>query len=336
MFSQQWVGVWFNGLALAIVAIATELGFVSEFWWGFSYLDYPRPQYCLFLVIGLVFSLFLRQPWEIKSWFLLGLIPLFINGYLIAPLLIPIRTLNQTAIPNSQRLQVLHITSDHKNPDAHQPIQFIQAKQADVVSVLEITPHTLPQFQAGLSSYQLVAAEPRTNSHGSAWFVSKAALARGVQFVVSEVIHLPADSDRPILTITLMVEGQPVRLVCFHAIRPQSAGRLDYQVKEFAALVEWSQQQPQAGVGLIVIGDFNSTPWATRFRQTLVVDELVNSQLGFGLQPTWPSQLPAFLRIPIDHCLHSPTFTTLRREVGAKIGSDHLPLFVELGWNRAN
>jgi len=56
---------------------------------------------------------------------------------------------------------------------------------------------------------------------------------------------------------------------------------------------------------------------------------LVNSQNGFGLAATWPTSLPISL-IPLDHMLHSDSLTTVAREVGPDLGSDHKPLTVEV------
>ncbi len=327
------IWVWLNAAVMGAVAIATMLGLASPVWWWCSYLDYPRPQYALLLVICLTVGLVLPQPWSAKSWWLVGLIPLVVNTVLLGPVLFPGDRPAGTA--TMAHLSVIHATYDHQNPDPSRLVAYLEQQTADVVSILEVKPDVLPQLTAGLTRYQLAAAELRTNSHGSAWFVAKAALAQGLQIVDFGVIHLPADSDRPILALTLSVQGEAIALVCFHSIRPQSGGRLAYQAKEFEALAAWSQQ-PNLPRHRVAIGDFNTTPWAYLFRQTLQVESLVNSQMGFGLQPTWPSQLPAFLRIPIDHCLHSPSLQTRQRRVGAKIGSDHLPIVVELGWNRAD
>jgi hypothetical protein len=49
-----------------------------------------------------------------------------------------------------------------------------------------------------------------------------------------------------------------------------------------------------------------------------------------GPLPSWPSLLP-FAMIPIDHCLVSGEFTVIDIKIGPDVGSDHLPLIVELG-----
>ena len=58
---------------------------------------------------------------------------------------------------------------------------------------------------------------------------------------------------------------------------------------------------------------------------------LLPSRLGFGVQATWPSvyRIPPMM-IPIDHCLVSPDVRVVGRRVGPHIGSDHLPVIVEL------
>ena len=49
-----------------------------------------------------------------------------------------------------------------------------------------------------------------------------------------------------------------------------------------------------------------------------------------GLQPTWSAGLPYLVWIPIDHFLVGRDVRVLHREVSPRIGSDHLPVLVEL------
>ena len=80
----------------------------------------------------------------------------------------------------------------------------------------------------------------------------------------------------------------------------------------------------------MVLGDLNTTPWSARYRALLDDAGLEDTRVGYGLQTSWPSFLPAVLRIPIDHVLVTPDLAAAEREVGPEVGSDHLPVWVEL------
>ncbi len=308
------------------VAIAGLLGFLSSFWWGFSFLEHPRPQYCLILVIAVLMNgLMGRSPWR-WGWVITWLVILLINLAMIAPILVAQTTPAARAVPD---LRLLHMTLDHESNDISRAVQFANTQEADLVSVLEVTPQTLPQLAAALTPYQLVKAEPRHNSHGTAWFVARQP-HQPIRVIWSEVIHLPSNSDRPLLNLKISLANKIIDLLCFHVIRPRSAETVAYQQVEFAALAEWSQSMLKQGRDPVAIGDFNNTPWALSFRKLLADSGLNNSQNGFGLQPTWHSSLPTVLQIPIDHCLHSPNLVTTRRQIGPNVGSDHLPLIVDL------
>jgi endonuclease/exonuclease/phosphatase family metal-dependent hydrolase len=52
---------------------------------------------------------------------------------------------------------------------------------------------------------------------------------------------------------------------------------------------------------------------------------------GIGLLPSWPTFMYFdWLMIPIDHCLVSDDIRVIMAQLGEAIGSDHLPLIIEL------
>lgn len=318
---------WIQLLAAAATG-ATLLGFAGTLEWRLSFLEYPRPQYCLMLLVALLAAWIRRRPWRTKLWSLGWFIPLGLNLILLTPLWAS----SPPSVPQpASSLRVLHATLDHQNPDVGAAIRYLKQQKADIVSLLEVTRQSLPQFQKELADYQMVAAELRPGSSSSAWFLAKQP-TQPIVFRSSEVIHLPEGAQRPLLKAIVSVAGRDLVLLCFHTIRPRSPGTVAFQRVELAAMAAWSQQQLQTDPDrdLIVIGDFNSTPWATPFRQALATSGLVNSQVGFGWQTTWHAALPNLLRIPIDHCLHSPGLRTIHRTIGPNLDSDHLPLLVEL------
>ena len=72
---------------------------------------------------------------------------------------------------------------------------------------------------------------------------------------------------------------------------------------------------------VLLLGDLNTTPWNYHFRRLVRDTGLVDSSRGWGVQTTWPRGNP-LLRVPIDHCLHSPEITIVRRAIGPAVGSE--------------
>lgn len=80
----------------------------------------------------------------------------------------------------------------------------------------------------------------------------------------------------------------------------------------------------------IVVGDLNTSPLAASFRRFVAESGLVDAAQGFGWQATWPAALGQPLRIRLDHVLHSRDLGVAHFAVGPRIGSDHLPIVVDL------
>ncbi|HEY9616802.1 MAG TPA: endonuclease/exonuclease/phosphatase family protein [Microcoleaceae cyanobacterium] len=321
----RWVNCAIAGLA-GISTIATILGCAGRWWWIWELLDHPRPQYCLLLLPALVLGSLRRQRWS-SIW----IIPLLLNLGLLSPLFLPTTQAGTAGLEPTLRL--LNVTLDHDYPArTRQAIAYIDGQTADLVWLIEVTPASLGQLQSELKHYQLVAAEPRENSHGSALFLKKR-LTSAIAVQSTQVIHLPATSERPMLEAVVTWAGHSIALLSFQTTRPRNAGTSEFQQIELMAGASWSRQQLQQGREVVMIGDFNTTPWSSRFRQLLQDSQLLNSQRGFGLQPTWNAYWPPLLRIAIDHCLHSRAFIVQNRTIGADVGSDHLPLQVDLRLN---
>jgi endonuclease/exonuclease/phosphatase (EEP) superfamily protein YafD len=80
----------------------------------------------------------------------------------------------------------------------------------------------------------------------------------------------------------------------------------------------------------ILAGDCNATRWSAAFTDMIDACKLHDTAAGRGWQPTWPTALPSLLRIPIDQVWVGDGIAVRSRRVGPHIGSDHLPVFVDL------
>jgi hypothetical protein len=78
---------------------------------------------------------------------------------------------------------------------------------------------------------------------------------------------------------------------------------------------------------LIVLGDFNRTPWMNdlkRLQRAL--------DISAGRTPaSWPSWLAAPFRLPLDFVLVGRELSVRSAKLGPSLGSDHLPVIAEIG-----
>ena len=121
-----------------------------------------------------------------------------------------------------------------------------------------------------------------------------------------------------------MPEGV-ISIIGTHPVPPigSKASKLrNGQLAELPGVIK-EQQRP-----VLLIGDLNTTPWSSHFTRLLSDSGLKNSMKGFGHQPSWPAR-PFFLRIPLDHMLHSPEIRVHNRMILQSVGSDHFPVVVD-------
>jgi len=82
---------------------------------------------------------------------------------------------------------------------------------------------------------------------------------------------------------------------------------------------------------LVLAGDLNTTPFSGVFTRFVRDSGLRDSNLGFGISPTWMRKTPWFA-IPLDHVLVSDDLLVYDRRLGPACGSDHNPVIVELSF----
>jgi endonuclease/exonuclease/phosphatase (EEP) superfamily protein YafD len=80
----------------------------------------------------------------------------------------------------------------------------------------------------------------------------------------------------------------------------------------------------------VVVGDFNVTPWSSHFRDVLKTPGVYDCAAGRGLLGTWPSVLPAVLRIRIDQCVVAGAMSVADVRVGESVRSDHFATINDL------
>src|SRR5882672_4483676 len=82
------------------------------------------------------------------------------------------------------------------------------------------------------------------------------------------------------------------------------------------------------GEPVIVVGDFNLTPYSPYNDDFLQASGLTDCSQGRALQPTWPVWFPP-LWMTIDRCFVTAGIAVAGYRVGPSLGSDHNSLVID-------
>ena len=301
------------------LTFATLVSLTVPDWWLGDLLSHLRFHYALGLLVCTLW-LVKRRHWVGLLAFLLTLVNLSI--------LIPFYAARPPIIPTASALRILHYNLDMTASSHQAAFAYLRQQPADVLFLQEVTPALAAQFARELPTYRVIYTQPLRNTHGSA-FLLPITTTLTVQAVGT--VHLPTTSPRPMITATVIYDGQPLILLSLQVVRPKDAYTEDIQATEYDAVATWVRtQRQQTGTPILVIGDCNTTPWSARFKHFLFESGLQDTSIGFGLQPTWSANLPVLLGLPIDHAFVSPELVTQARTVGPNLGGDHAPLLVTI------
>jgi endonuclease/exonuclease/phosphatase (EEP) superfamily protein YafD len=128
------------------------------------------------------------------------------------------------------------------------------------------------------------------------------------------------------LTADITVRDRIVSLVATHPVPPLND---EYFSSHNSQMNDIADYVRQLGNESIVMGDLNMSMWSPYYRKFIDRSNLRNTRQGFGIQPSWPTNLP-LLPIPIDHCLIIPNIKVSNNRIGKDIGSDHYPIVTDL------
>lgn len=301
------------GAALALVAAAfgalTLLGFAGDLWWVADLGAHFRVQYALILGVAALAAALMGRRLVAGIALVLALV----NLSLVSP-----RWDDDPAPGGGPTLTVLVLNLDATNDDHEAVAELVRTRRPDVFAVLELTQAWRDALEPRLTAYEERELEVREGSYGVGLF-SRLPLSETAAFS-------PSESSNPLLTATVAAPFGPLRLALLHPEVPSTSTDARTHLALVRAAAEAATGSAAAGA---VLGDLNTTPWSARFDELLEAG-LEDTRKGYGLQASWPSFLPGALRIPIDHVLVTPGLTALDREVGPDVGSDHLPVWVEL------
>jgi endonuclease/exonuclease/phosphatase (EEP) superfamily protein YafD len=301
-------------IVAALTAVAT-LGAALP--WPLTLAEHFRVQYLAGALVGAGLALALRRPRLVDA----ALIAALVNAIAVVPHLRP-RPAPAAYDAAVVRALVLNVHTSNRRHDSVRAL--IDDLHPDLIVLVEVNRRWLDALAPSLTAYAGRLEAPQDDNFGVAVYHRRPLLgATATRLggpVPSIVARVDADGAGAALTVIATHPLPPARALTDGAQRDQ--------LDAIAALVARTPGP------VLVAGDLNATPWSAPFERLVAGTGLRDSRDGFGLGASFPSDL-AVVRIPIDHALVSPEVGVLERRVERDVGSDHLPVYVELAVPRA-
>lgn len=305
--------VTYGTAASTVIALA---GCAGRAWWVFALAANFRVQSFWGLLLATILLLAThRRKTAIFTAALMALHGWLLWPYLATP---PRSWHHEDAALQTVRLRVVTLNLWASNTQYQRVVEFLRKSSADIVVLEEIDPVWVPHLEPLQVDWPHHSSLTWEGRYGMAIF-SRWPIARPHNEFLSDGV--------PVITARTLVNDVPLAIFGVHLSHPLSRAGYRQQAQELVALPKILKDK---SLDRIVLGDFNSTPWNPAFFDFLSQAGLSESRLGFGVQPSWPSSLPVALRIPIDHCLVSKNVRVVRHKIGPPVGSDHLPVIVDL------
>jgi len=291
-----------------VIAVFSLLGFFGGIHWVLDLFSHFRVQYFQLCLILIGIALWRRQHKRAVALLAVALL----NYAFVLPLYF-----GKPAPASGQTARAMLMNINAANGDTEQVLEAVRKYNPDIILFEEVTPKWERELAVLSTNYSHRVAEPQDGCFGI-MLLSKYPLSRG------NVVYIGSAGVPSIIADVHFPQGE-VSIVGTHPLPPIGKTYSNHRNNQLAKLPELVKTRKHP---VLLIGDLNASPWSAHFTRLVRDSGLKNSMKGFGFQPSWPSG-NRFLRIPIDHFLHSPEITIHSRAVGGKVGSDHLPVIVD-------
>jgi endonuclease/exonuclease/phosphatase (EEP) superfamily protein YafD len=297
--------------AVAMASILLLLSALGRWIWLCDLLAHFKVHLCVVLLLG-----------STASWICgerrVGTVGLLLVAVAAIPMFKYVRPRVLAADVHSPVFRLITFNIWHHNSEIPSVARFFERSNADVLVVQEATPMQARQLRQRLISYRYSMVDGTLDDGTiifSRWPIEN---SRYLELV---------DGGARTASVSIRWREQPVQILGVHLHWPlgRRVSRFrNAELEALAALASTSTSRP-----LLVAGDFNITPWSSFYQRFVTAANLNDADVGQGLPASWPAVLGP-LGIRIDHCLYSPQWNVIATRTGPELGSDHLPVIVDL------
>jgi|SRR5262245_22477086 endonuclease/exonuclease/phosphatase (EEP) superfamily protein YafD len=298
--------------ALVVPGAATAVGYLAPWWPVADLPNHFTPFVATIAIVGLALLAFGAHPLAAQSHarIALGLGLAGVTAINVAPLLTALTMTAVAAQSPTSTLTVVSFNVWNRNQRLDEVSRWLVDQNSDVIVLQEMTPKNRePIIRA------LAATHPHIHDCDCSdivMFSRRPWIAAG---------GLPRTNEHPSLSWFTLADrdGREVRIVGLHTGSMTRPGR-------YAAHYDWLVRNiSKFGNRLIMVGDFNATPWSWQMKRLAAAAGL--RQHG-TYATSWPAPLPVVL---IDNLLATSDIGAVSFKTGPFLGSDHLPVVATVG-----
>ena len=224
---------------------------------------------------------------------------------------------DKSQIHNKIRLMVFNV--NHKNQIKNFEIlqKQILFEKPNIILFQEVSPQAQDKLKSLESFYQYKIGPNNPTSSFASIILSNYALKE------NKVV------DHFALVTNVIMDGMELKIIGYHLYPSFNQTFFNLainQTKYLKTLVKNINQN------LILMGDLNMTPASKRFTNFLKETNLYTYTSYKNPTFTWPTFLPGYFGIQVDHVLFSKNFKMIRKKTIDYFESDHRPLIVDLAF----
>jgi len=299
-------------LALAAAFLAMIVSWTEHFWWIGDLAAHWRPAFAVVLGAGAVWV------WQCGSpgWAILQGILVLTSPFYVLAGRAQLEPAGETESGPVLRVFCHNVNGGNRQDEA--VLREIERADPDVVVFLEVTAFWAHRLETLEAAYPHHLVEARAGYFGIAVYSR-------IPFVDPGRIRDYSGYELPSLEVPLRLGEETITLIGTHPpppLAPFSWRIRNWQLDELASNVA-RRDEP-----VVVVGDFNLTPWSAACWRFLRDSGL--RKTGVSRRVTWSPFGTRWFGLPIDYQMASGHWRLEERSVGGFAGSDHRSTYTEL------
>ena len=308
-----------SALGLLAISVFTSL-FAAHHWFADLFSHF----YIQYMVGGFLLAAWFGIFKQWRQMAMASFICVFSVFILATNFIIPPSHSNAAIKNAGKTFTVLHYNRNYGLKEHSALATYLRDKKPDIAVLQEATQSHVEMVEGLRDIYPHQIHEPRQNAFGMIVMSQHPFLEKRVQHFE----RIALDNFQ----IRFKVQPDELEAITVYAIHPPppTSRLLNRQRNMELAITSKNIAQDKESKNIIMLGDWNITPFSPPFYDVLETTGLKHEHTSFPPFVTWPSQFAlSIFQIPIDHILHKGDLDLISKTRGPALGSDHYPVLAK-------